>query len=184
MPVTVRMNSKQPSQGFTLAEALIVIALIGVLALALVPLASSQNPAKLNVAATEIGNALRLAISEAERTGGYVLVDGSDPGRVRMFHSDASGANLGSVTDPLTKRTLDVDASAPALPGKVTMTPKFFKGSTAYRQLLIGPGTLLQAFDNGNNKGALDAGSGVVLTSDGQSVTVGLNEITGLVTIP
>jgi prepilin-type N-terminal cleavage/methylation domain-containing protein len=177
------MNSKQPSQGFTLAEVLIVVTLIGILALALIPLAS-QNPAKLSVAATEIGNALRLAINEAHRTGGYVLVDGTDPARVRIFHSDASGASLGSVTDPLTKRALDVDAAAPALPGKVTMTPKFFKGSTAYRQLLIGPGTQLQAFDNGNNKGALDAGSGVVLTSDGQSVMVTLNEITGLVTIP
>jgi hypothetical protein len=66
----------------------------------------------------------------------------------------------------------------------MSVTPKFFKGSTAYPQLLIGPGTQLEAFDNGNKKGALDPGSGVVLTSGGQSVTVSLSEITGLVTIP
>jgi prepilin-type N-terminal cleavage/methylation domain-containing protein len=178
------MKSEQPSQGFTLAEALTVVALIGILALALIPLASSQNPAKLDVAATEIGNALRFAINEAQRTGGYVLVDGSDPGHLRIFHSDAAGASLDLVSDPLTKRALVLDTSGPAVLGQVSMTPKFFKASTAYPQLLIGPGTQLQAFDKGNKKGALDAGSGVVVTLGAHSVTVGLNEITGLVTIP
>lgn len=178
------MKSRQPPQGFTLVEALTVIALIGILSLMLVPLLSAQNPTKLDLAAAEVGNALRFAINEAQRTGGYVLVDGSDPGRLHMVHSDASGASLGAVTDPLTKRALDIDTSSSAVLGQVSMTPKFFKGGKAYPQLLIGPGTQLQAFDKGDKKGALDAGSGVVLALGAQSVTVGLNEITGLVTIP
>jgi hypothetical protein len=64
------------------------------------------------------------------------------------------------------------------------MAPRFFNGGTSYTQLLIGPGTQLQAFEGGLNRGALEADSGVVLTLGSQSVTVALNEMTGRVTIP
>jgi prepilin-type N-terminal cleavage/methylation domain-containing protein len=178
------MKSGQLPQGFTLVELLTAVILIGVLALVLIPFISAQNPTKLDLAAAEVGNALRFAMSEAERTGGYVLVDGSAAGRLQVLHSDAAGASLGAVTDPLTKRALEIDTSSPGLSGEMSMTPQFFKGATAYPQLLIGPGTQMQAFDKGNNKGALDAGSGIVLTLGSQSITVGVNATTGLVTVP
>ena len=57
-------------------------------------------------------------------------------------------------------------------------------GATASNQLLLGPGTQLQAFNNGSNSGLLEPGSGVVLTLVSQSVTVAINEVTGLVTLP
>src|SRR5919198_1487945 len=110
----------QSAQGFTLVESLVVIALVGILALAMIPVFSSQHPARLGAAAF----------------------------------------------------------------GQVDMAPRFFKGGTPYTQLLIGPGPQLQAFEGGINRGALEAGSGVVLTLGLQTTTVSLNEATGKVTIP
>src|SRR6266567_5104925 len=182
------MKSGRSSRGFTLLEALVVVVLIGTVALAAVPLLSSQNPTKLNVAAAEVGNALRFAISEVERIGGgCVWVEGSVPGHLWVFSSatcSTSSSGWVVVSDPLTKRALDVDASGPAFSGQVSMVPKFFMGGTAYKRMMIGPGTTqLQAYD-GTNLGPLQPGSGVVLTLGPQSVTVALNEITGLVTLP
>jgi len=179
------MKSRHASRGFTLLETLVVALLIGILALAAVPLLSSQNPTKLDMAAAEVGNALRFAISEAGRSGGCVYVDGSAPGHLRVY-SSASCATSGSaaVSDPLTKRALDLDTSGPAFfSGQVSMAPRFFLGGTAYTRLLIGPGTLL-VLDGVSTLGALQAGSGIVLTLGQQSVTVALNETTGRVTLP
>src|SRR6266568_1941700 len=126
------MKSGRSSRGFTLLETLVAVVLIGIVALAAVPLLSSQNPTKLDVAAAEVGNALRFAIGEAERIGGYVLVDGSAPGRLLVARSDASGASLGAVMDPLTKLALVIDTSGPAFSGQVSMAPRFMQGGTAY----------------------------------------------------
>ena len=174
----------QAAQGFTLVESLVVIALVGILALATIPLLSSQDPTRLDAAAAEVGNALRFAVSESNRTLNYVLVDGSVPGRLALLNSNAAGANLGALADPLTKRAFAVDASGTAAFGAVDLAPRFFKAGTPYTQLLIGPGTQLQAFDGGTNRGTLEAGSGVVLTLGLQSTTVSLNEATGKVTVP
>ncbi|TMG78042.1 MAG: prepilin-type N-terminal cleavage/methylation domain-containing protein [Betaproteobacteria bacterium] len=182
------MKSGRSSRGFTLLETLVVVVLIGTVALAAVPLLSSQNPTKLDVAAAEVGNALRFAIGEAERSGGCVYLDGSVPGHLRVY-SSVGCASWAAVSDPLTKRALDLDTSGPAFSGQVSMAPKFFLGGTAYTRLLIvgfgtGPGTQLLVFDGLSTLGPLQAGSGVVLTLGPQSITVALNEITGLVTLP
>ena len=178
------MKKGQSAQGFTLVESLVVIALVGILALAMIPVFSSQHPARLDAAAAEVGNVLRFAVSESKRSGGYVFVDGSVPGRLALLNSNAAGADLGALADLLTKRAMTVDASGAAAFGQVDMAPRFFKGGTPYTQLLIGPGPQLQAFEGGINRGALEAGSGVVLTLGLQTTTVSLNEATGKVTIP
>jgi type II secretion system protein H len=178
------MKTRQTAQGFTLVEALVVIALIGIVALAAVPLLSTQQPTNLATAAAEVGNSLRFAVSEARRTGGYVLVDASTPGQLRLRQSDAAGTDLGAVTDPLTKQPMTVDASGAAVFGPVGMEPRFFKAGTAYTQLLIGPATQLEAVEGGVKQGALESGSAVVLTLGSHSVLVALNETTGRVTIP
>jgi len=178
------MRSASPPQGFTLVEALIVVALIGILALAAVPVLGSRDAAKLDTAAAEVGNILRFALSEANRTGSYVLVDASVSGRLKVVNSNASGANLGGVIDPLNKRALELDASAPPWSGKIAMAASFFQGGTAYQQLLIGPAMQLQVFDSGTNRGPLQSGSGVGLTLGSLSATVAIAETTGKVTIP
>ncbi len=189
------MKSGRSSRGFTLLETLVAVVLIGTVALAAVPLLSSQNPTKLDVAAAEVGNSLRFAIGEAERIGGYIWLDGSVSGHLKVSQV-VSSTSLVAVTDPLTKRALDVDTSGPAFSGQISIAPKFFYGGTAYTQLLItgagvvgpGTGTQLYVYDSSTSpstpKGPLQANSGVVLTLGPQTATVALNETTGLVTLP
>jgi len=172
-------------EGFTLAELLVVIAIIGIVGVVAIPLLSIQNSKKLDVAAEEVGNALRFAI-EGGRSGAYILVDAKTaPGRLKVVTSDATGAVLSPVNDPLTKRALDIDITGGALSGPVAMTPRFMQGGTPYKQLLIGPAGQLQVFDGpSTNMGALQSGSGIVLSLGTPSVTVTIDETTGLVAIP
>jgi len=173
------------ARGFTLAEILIVVAVIGSIAAVVVPLLSFIDSKRLEVAAEEVGNALRFAISEAGRTGGYVMADAqSNPGHLRIVRSNASGADLGTVSDPLTKRAFDIDVASAAFSAPVAMAPRFLQGGTAYAQLLIGPTTQLRAFDWAVDRGPLQAGSGIVLSLDSASVTVSIDEATGRVTLP
>src|SRR6266568_7172819 len=130
------MKSGRSSRGFTLLETLVAALLIGIVALAAVPLLSSQNPTKLDVAAAEVGNALRFAISEVERIGGCVWVDGSVSGHLRVWSSaGCATSGWGVVSDPLTKRALDVDTSGPAFFRQISMVSRFFSYGTAYTQL-------------------------------------------------
>jgi prepilin-type N-terminal cleavage/methylation domain-containing protein len=174
------------SEGFTLAELLVVVAITAVIAGVALPLLSSQDSKKLEVAAQETGNALRFAVNEARRTGGYILVDAkTTAGRLKVVNSDATGASLGAVNDPLTKRALDIDTAGSAFSGPVSMTARFMQGGTAYTQLLISPTTQLQVFDGPSaNVGALQPGSGIVLALGAASVTVTINESTAFVAIP
>ena len=171
-------------QGFTLGELLIVVVIIGTVAAVAIPLLSFQDSRKLDVSAEEVGNALRLAI-DAGRHGAYVLVDAKTaPGRLKIVTSDATGAALAAVNDPLTKRAFDIDVEGGTFSGPVSMTPKFM-GATPYQQLLIGPAGQLQAFDGPSaNMGMLQSGSGIVLSLGSRSVTVTVNETTGFVGIP
>ena len=176
-------------EGFTLAELLVVVAIICIVGAVAVPLLSFQDSKKLDVAAEEVGNALRFAI-EGGRTGAYILVDAKTaPGRIKVVMSNATGADLGPVNDPLTKRALDIDIAGGAFSGPVSMTPTFMQGGTAYQQLLIGPACCtagqLQVFDGPSaNRGALQSGSSIVLSLGSSSVTVTINETTGFVAIP
>ena len=172
--------------GFTLAELLVSVAILVVIAVVAVPLLSSQDPKKLEVAAAHIGGALRFALGEANRSGGYVLVDAkSTPGQLKAFFSDSAGNPGAALVDPGTKRALVIDTAGSAFSANVGITPKFMRGGTAWAQLLIGPGGQLQAFDGpSNNKGTLQAGSGIVVALGTQNLTVSVNEVTGFVALP
>jgi prepilin-type N-terminal cleavage/methylation domain-containing protein len=165
------------ARGFTLLEALLVAALIAILAVAAIPVLASRDAARLDSAATEARNLLRFALSEAARSGGYVLVDGSVAGRLSVVRSDAVAVNLGAVSDPLHRRALQLDA------GDVALAPRFFQGGTAYQQLLVGPAGQMQVFDGGVNRGPLEPGSGVALSLGSLSTTVEISHATGRVAI-
>jgi prepilin-type N-terminal cleavage/methylation domain-containing protein len=178
------LRSAPVTRGFTLVEALTVVALIGIVAVATVPVLRSDAPARLDAASAEVGYLLRFALSEANRTGAYLLVDASTPGHLRVHASDASGAILGTLNDPLKKAALDIDTSAPPWSARIALTARFRHGGTHYNQLLVGPSALLQAFEGGVYRGPLQSGSGVELTSGPLSATVAINETFGRVTIP
>ena len=179
-------------RGFTLVEMLIVIAILGIVAKVAIPLLSSNDPQKLSVAAEETANLLRFALSEAKRTGGYVLVDGkTTSGQLKLYNSN-SNANVppsfgtSTINDPLTKRAAILNVKDNAFSQGVTLTPQFTAGGSARTQLLIAPGvTQMWGFSGvGSNEGTLEANSGVLLTLGSQSVTVSINQTTGLVTLP
>ena len=175
------------TRGFTLVEMLVSITILGIIAVAVIPLLSSNDPQKLSVAAEETANLLRFALSVASRTGGYVLVDGrTTEGQLSLHNSDSSGNPGSAIDDPLTKRAAILDVSGSPFSRGVTLAPQFRAGGSAWLQLLVGPGlSQLQAFDGiSTNKGVLQAGSGVELSYGNQSVTVGINEVTGLVSLP
>jgi prepilin-type N-terminal cleavage/methylation domain-containing protein len=178
------LSSVPSTRGFTLVEALMVVALVGIVALAAIPVLRSQDPARLDAAAVEVGNVLRFAISEANRSGGYLLVDASNPAHLRVLNSNAAGAMLAPVRDPLTRHALELDAAARPWSGQVSLSPRFYQGGTPYSQLLISPGPQMQVVDAGVNRGPLQAGSGVVVTLGSLNTLVTIAETTGRVGIP
>jgi len=174
--------------GFTLVEMLVSIAILGITAVTVIPSLSSSDPQRLDVAAEETANMLRFALSEAGRTGGYVLVDGKTTlGQLKLYYSNASG-NLGvEVKDPLTKRAAILDVGGSPFSQGVSPTPKFRGNGVIRQQLLIGAtasGLTLESMNGIGSKGVLEPNSGVLLGYGGQSVTVSLNEATGLVSLP
>ncbi len=166
---------------------LVVVAILAIIAGVSVPWLSSNDPQKLSVASEETANILRFALSEAKRTGGYVLVDGkSAAGQLRLYNSNSSAQLNSVINDPLTKGASILNVKDSAFSQGVNLTPKFMWGSNGYPQLLIGPGlSQLQVFNGSpTNKGQLQANSGVLLSYGSQSVMVSINEVTGLVTVP
>ena len=166
---------------------LVSIAILGITAVTVIPLLSSSDPQRLDVAAEETANLLRFALSEASRTGGYVLVDGRTViGRLSLHNSDATGNLISAIDDPLTKRAAILDIGGSPFSQGVLPAPQFNAGGSPWTQLLIGPGmTQLQAFDGVTvNRGVLQSNSGVLLSYGGQSITVSLNEATGLASLP
>ena len=183
--------------GYSLAEMTIAVAIVAILAAALLPTLSSNEPHRLELAAEEVATALRFAVSESRRIGSnglstYVLVDGkTNAGKLRVYVSNASAqippvSGTSVVNDPLTKRALVVDpVTANSLQG-ITLAPPFKVGAQPWGQLLISQNpTQFRVFDGvGNDKGLLQANSGVLLSLGANTVTVSFNELTGMVTRP
>jgi prepilin-type N-terminal cleavage/methylation domain-containing protein len=179
------------ARGFTLVEMLTVTTILAIVAAAAIPLLSANDPQKLSIAAEETANILRFALSEARRTGGYVLVDGkTTAGQITLYYSNSSAAvppasGTAAVYDPMTKRAAVLMPAGSPFSQGVVLTPNFKVGANGWPQLLIGPGlTQMQAFDGVANKGPLQANSNVLLSFGSQSTTVSINSVTGLVTSP
>jgi len=62
-------NRTSRQRGFTLTELLVVVIILGVIAAVVAPGIQSADPAKVDLAATKVAEAIRFARSEAMRTG-------------------------------------------------------------------------------------------------------------------
>ncbi len=184
--------NKLVASGFTLLEMLVTVAILAIVSAVTLPLLSGNDPQKLSVAVEETANILRLALGEARRTSGYVLVDGkTTPGQLRLYYSNASAqlpptTGTSVVNDPLTKRAAVLNVNSNPYSQGVTLTAQFRAGGSAWTQLLIGPGlTQLRGFDGAStDKGALQTNSNVLLAYGLQSSAVSVDSVTGLVSAP
>lgn len=172
------------ARGFTLAEMLVVLAILGIVAFAAVPMLV-VNDTRLDAAGQEVGNALRFALNEVRRTGAYVLVDAeTQPGRLLIIKSNAAAARGSDIVDPLTKRAMDIAVTDSAFSRGVQMSASFVASSGTYSQLLIGPGPAFWAAQSSVVRGSLQPGSGITLTLASRAATVGFDSVTGRVVIP
>lgn len=175
--------------GFTLAELLVVVAVLAITARVLVPTLNFGEASQLSVAAGETGNALRLARSEAVRSGRSVLVDaGSVPGRIKLLYADCSASgSFPAVTDPVTRRAADVAIAEGTFSNGVVVSPGFKVAGVAYAGIVFDPGgAAVQACDIAGMtaRGTPQAGAGITLSSGGKSVLIAIDPPTGRVSWP
>ncbi len=101
------------NDGFTITELLVVVIIIGLLAVVATPALRSTDPHKLDLAATKVAEAIRLARSESMRTGevyGITISQASQQVRVRRYDITADPVNpLETLYHPVDKQLLDFD---------------------------------------------------------------------------
>jgi len=186
----------QRHQGFTLAELLVVVAIISITAAVAVPASAPSADKRLDAAAQEVIDALRYARIEALRTGTFYGADFSvDPAtgqrRVRVFRSPVPPNPVYDVMHPLDKKLYDRQLASGSATAGVSIS-----AATLYYQ--SGAATPVAqdwaAFDSAGtpeyypdaNNYAAYSGPGkvsaVTLTIQGSSVQVLLDPVTGRVT--
>ncbi|MBK7616687.1 MAG: GspH/FimT family pseudopilin [Burkholderiales bacterium] len=170
--------------GYTLAETLVVVSLLAVMAAVALPSLGTLDLQRLDVAAAEVRNALRLARSEAMRLNTNVLVDmGSAAGHVKLYKGSC-GASSTAIIDPRSKRAFDVDVAGGPYSGGVTLTPQFMAAGTAYNGLVFassGVPTDVCQLPAAASQGAPQAGSQVLLSYGGSQLAVAIAPATGRV---
>lgn len=99
--------------GYTLIEILIVVVLLGVAASVAVPDISTTNVNRLDLAATEIADAMRFARNESMFQGSpRAFNQQSSIQRIRVFRPDTAASPWAPVYDvyhPLSKQRYDID---------------------------------------------------------------------------
>ena len=171
-------------KGFTLAEMLVVVSLLAILAAVALPSLGTLDNQRLEVAANEVRTALRLARSEALRLDTNVVVDmGSTNGHVKL-HMGGCGNSGTAIVDPRTKLAFEVDVADGPYAGGVTLTPQFLAGGSAYSGLVFAssgvPSDVCQ-FPAASSQGTPQAGSQVLLSYGGKQVAVSIDPATGRV---
>lgn len=101
------------SFGYTLAEVLGVVLVLGIAAAAVVPTLNQSDNSKVSLAASEVASVLRFARDEARRLNAHTVVVLSDSARLQAFNldlSDPSNPKLGApLHHPVEKDVYEID---------------------------------------------------------------------------
>lgn len=187
-----RERPQAPShRGVTLLEMLIVVTLLAIVARISLPSLNGNDAQRLEVAASEVRDALRFARSEALRRGKSMLVDAeSTPGQVRVMATSSACSSFSSFSaaiDPRSKSAYVVNITAGAFSGAVAVTPNFLAAGSAYGGLIFDasgkPADVCQVSGK-TSRGAPEAGSSVLLTLGAQTRSVFIDRDTGRITTP
>lgn len=186
------------ASGYTLAELLVVLALVSILALAAVPVAAPSADKRLDAAAQEVINALRFARIEALRTGTFYGADFNlDPAtgarRVRVFRTDSAVPPnpVYDVRHPLDKRLYDNQLVSGSATAGVTISAAAFYYQRGAATPVARDWAAFDAsgkpdyYPDAGNYAAYSAApylSAVTLSYQGRSVQVLLDPVTGRVT--
>ena len=130
-------------RGFSLYETLVVVALLGLVATMAIPHLSPVDESRLDLAATEVANAIRFARSEALRTGEVYSAE--------LYYDDerviVSKANLATVPvsrdsilyHPVSKQLYDFNLEADAATAGVEIT----NSTHVFNYMTTSPGPIL-----------------------------------------
>jgi len=101
------------SHGVTLVELLVVVAILGIVALAAIPFLTTAGPQRLDAAVQACADAIRFARSESLRTGTpYGFSVSTVEQRIRLYRADTGTSPPTPVYDvyhPVTKQLYTVD---------------------------------------------------------------------------
>jgi len=152
--------------GYTLAEMMIVCAVLAVAATVALPSAQPVAEFRADTAAGEVASALRFAREEAMRTGAIRMLR-CEPAqnRVSVYIPDANGGKAATVNHPLTRMDYTVVLDGAPTPSNITLAGCAFifldkKGTT----------TTTIAFDGNGNPvlGTGDAKTQILALSSGR----------------
>jgi len=184
-------GNRGKQQAYTLLEMLIAVTIVALVATIALPSLSTGDEKKLDLAATEVANAIRFARSEALRTGeGHGLTISQVTQTVTANKYDLTTApisTLGTLTHPVDKKPYDFNINTASATSGVTISNTDdvfnFTGLGGRRSLIF------DAY--GTPKWIVGSGPTTYLLSDGnielsygfQKRVVSVAPITGRVTV-
>jgi type II secretion system protein H len=178
-------------RGFTVTELLVVVIILGVIAAVVTPGLRSGDPEKLELAATYVAEAIRIARSEAMRTGqvyGVTISQATQQVQVRRYDITADPVDpLETLYHPVSKQPLDFDFDTLAATSgaRITNAQDVFDYAGLGRRrtvLFDAQGVPMWIVGSGPTTWAMTGGD-VGLTLDNHKKIVSLAPYTGRVTI-